>query len=111
MLELRASSLTKGDALRELVRETGASAVAMCGDDLGDLPAFDVLDELRAEGLATCAVVAASAEQPALAHRADVLCEGPESRGVAGRARARRRGPAILTPLGVLAQPVRAEDS
>ncbi|HOA27661.1 MAG TPA: carboxyl transferase domain-containing protein, partial [Arachnia sp.] len=78
VLELRASSLTKGDALRELVRETGASAVAMCGDDLGDLPAFDVLDELRAEGLATCAVVAASAEQPALAHRADVLCEGPE---------------------------------
>mgnify|MGYP000157839530 CR=1 FL=1 len=37
VLELRASSLTKGDALRELVRETGASAVAMCGDDLGDL--------------------------------------------------------------------------
>ncbi len=78
VLELRASSLTKGDALRALVAETGVSAVAMCGDDLGDLPAFDVLDELRAEGLATCAVVAASAEQPVLSQRADVLCEGPE---------------------------------
>jgi trehalose 6-phosphate phosphatase len=78
VLELRASSLTKGDALRELVRETGVSAVAMCGDDLGDLPAFDALDELRAEGLATCAVVAASAEQPTLTQRADVVCEGPD---------------------------------
>ncbi len=78
VLELRASALTKGDALRELVTETGASAVVMCGDDLGDLPAFDVLDELRAEGLATCAVVAASTEQPVLAERADVLCAGPE---------------------------------
>ncbi|MFT3889847.1 MAG: trehalose-phosphatase [Arachnia sp.] len=78
VLELRASSLTKGDALRALVAERGATVVAMCGDDLGDLPAFDALDALRADGIVTCAVVSASAEQPALADRADVLCTGPE---------------------------------
>lgn len=78
VLELRASSLTKGDALRALVAETGATTVAMCGDDLGDLPAFELLRELRAEGLTTCAVVSASAEQPAVAAQADVLAEGPD---------------------------------
>ncbi|GAA4899750.1 trehalose-phosphatase [Tessaracoccus lubricantis] len=78
VLELRASSLTKGDALRALVEETGATVVAMCGDDLGDLPAFDVLRELRAGGLTTCAVVSGSAEQPLMAQQADVLAEGPD---------------------------------
>lgn len=78
VLELRASTRTKGETLHGLVDETGARIVAMCGDDLGDLPAFDALDELRAEGLITCAVVAASAEQPALVERADVLADGPE---------------------------------
>lgn len=77
VLELRASSVTKGDALRGLVEETGARAVAMCGDDLGDLPAFDLLDELRGAGLATCRVVSGSEDLPALADRADVLADGP----------------------------------
>lgn len=77
VLELRASSLTKGDALRDLVRETGALAVAMCGDDLGDVPAFDLMADLRDAGLATCRVVSGSAELPELASRADVLADGP----------------------------------
>lgn len=78
VLELRASASTKGEALGALVAETGASIVAMCGDDLGDLPAFDLLEELRQQGAVTCAVVSSSAEQPQLAERADVLADGPE---------------------------------
>lgn len=78
VLELRASSLTKGDALRGLVAETGATVVAMCGDDLGDLPAFELLHELRAQGLITCAVISGSAEQPVMAEQADVLADGPD---------------------------------
>lgn len=77
VLELRSSSMTKGDALRQLVAETGASVVAMCGDDLGDLPAFDLLRELRDDGLATCVVVSGSHELPALTDHADVVADGP----------------------------------
>ena len=77
VLELRSSSTTKGDALRALVAETGATVVAMCGDDLGDLPAFDLLRELRQEGLSTCIVVSGSHELPALTDHADVVADGP----------------------------------
>lgn len=78
VIELRASTLTKGDALRTLVDEVGARVVAMVGDDLGDLPAFQLLAELRAEGITCCAVVSASKEQPQLAELADVVCAGPD---------------------------------
>lgn len=78
VLELRASALTKGDSLRSLVAETGATVVAMGGDDLGDLPAFEALQEMRDEGLTTCIVVSGSAEQPRIAEHADVLAAGPD---------------------------------
>lgn len=77
VLELRASSMSKGDALRSLIEETGATVVAMCGDDLGDLPAFDLLRDLRADGLVTCNVVSGSHEMPALTDDADVVASGP----------------------------------
>lgn len=78
VLELRASAATKGDALRELVKETEASVVAFCGDDLGDLPAFEMLAQLRDAGVTTCAVVSGSDEQPEVKARADVIAEGPD---------------------------------
>ncbi len=77
VLELRASTVTKGDALRDLIEETGATVVAMCGDDLGDLPAFGLLADLRDAGLATCRVVSASEEAQQLREQADVLADGP----------------------------------
>lgn len=77
VLELRASSSTKADALRSLIEQTGATTVAMCGDDLGDVAAFDLLSELAGEGLVTCRVLGASAEQPSLVEKADVVAEGP----------------------------------
>ncbi len=78
VVELRASTRNKGDALRELVTETGARVVAMVGDDLGDLPAFAALEGFRADGLSCCSVVSASEEQPGLLGSADVLCDGPD---------------------------------
>lgn len=78
VLEIRASSQDKGDALRELVAETAPSLVAMVGDDLGDIPAFKVLEELQAAGTICAKVVSASAEQTALDGYADIRCEGPD---------------------------------
>ncbi|MGO1384106.1 MAG: trehalose-phosphatase [Arachnia sp.] len=78
VLELRASSQNKGDALRELVEETGASLVAMVGDDLGDIPAFDLLGDLQATGMVCARVVSASAEQSTLDGYADIKCDGPD---------------------------------
>ena len=58
----------------------GSSAACFLGDDLGDLPAFDALDRLRAAaGAATVRVGVRSAEAPAeLLERADVVVDGPE---------------------------------
>jgi trehalose 6-phosphate phosphatase len=48
------------------------------GDDRVDLPGFDALDELAAEGLATLRVAVRSHEAPPeLLERADLIIEGP----------------------------------
>ena len=78
VVELRASSRNKGDSLSDLAEEVGARSVAMVGDDLGDLPAFEVLATLRQQGVNCCAVVSSSDEQPQLAEVADVVCDGPD---------------------------------
>jgi trehalose 6-phosphate phosphatase len=67
----------KGRVVRELA--TGLQAVCFFGDDLGDLPAFAALDELRADGITTLKVVARSPEAPAeLFAAADVVVDGPQ---------------------------------
>lgn len=67
----------KGRVVREL--STGLDAVCFFGDDLGDLPAYEALDELRDAGIHTMKVVARSAETaPVLLKTADVVVEGPE---------------------------------
>jgi trehalose 6-phosphate phosphatase len=81
----------KGTALRELV--AGLDAVCFLGDDIGDLPAYDALAALRAEGVHTVGVGVRTSETPAaVLERADVLVEGPEGaldvlRRLAGAAR------------------------
>lgn len=77
VLELRTHRGTKGDALAALIEETGATAVAMVGDDLGDVPAFDLVSELQRRGRPGLVVVSGSDERPELVARADVLCDGP----------------------------------
>lgn len=62
----------------------GLNAVCYFGDDLGDLPAFEVLADLRREGVQTLAVAvrsgSGSAEEtpPAVLEAADVVVEGTE---------------------------------
>jgi trehalose 6-phosphate phosphatase len=67
----------KGTAVLDLTAEF--AAVAFAGDDLGDLPGFDALDELEARGVATLRIAVDSAEAPlALLDRADIVVDGPD---------------------------------
>jgi trehalose 6-phosphate phosphatase len=82
--------MDKGVALLEYVRETGAESVLYAGDDLGDLPAFAAIEELRAAGIPGLLVCSGSAEVTELAKRADVVVDGPTGvvqllRSLAGR--------------------------
>jgi trehalose 6-phosphate phosphatase len=67
----------KGTAVLDLASR--CRAVCFLGDDRGDLPAFDALDELALRGIATVKVAVRSEEAPAeLLERADVVVEGAE---------------------------------
>lgn len=77
VLEIRAEGSDKGRALRDFAAEVEARSIVFIGDDLGDLPAFDAVGELRHRGTPGLLVCSASAEQDALADRADVVAEGP----------------------------------
>lgn len=79
VIELRSSDVDKGTALKAIVSALGATTVVFAGDDLGDLPAFDAVDELRAEGLDGLLVVSASTEQDALVARGDLVLDGPDA--------------------------------
>jgi trehalose 6-phosphate phosphatase len=70
--------MDKGVALRAIVTERGAGAVLFAGDDLGDLPAFDAVEALRAEGISGVKVCSGSAEVTAVAERADLIVDGPD---------------------------------
>lgn len=79
VMELRAPGADKGEALRSLVEQTGARHVIFAGDDLGDIPAFDAVDDLRSSGLDGLLICSASAEQDALVARADIVLDGPDA--------------------------------
>ena len=77
VLELRPPGHDKRGALLSLC-EPLPSAVLFAGDDLGDLPAYDAVDELRARGVPGVLVCSGSDEgPPALRERADVVVDGP----------------------------------
>jgi trehalose 6-phosphate phosphatase len=82
VLELRPPGMDKGAALRAFVAERSATAVLYAGDDLGDLAAYDAVDELRGQGVAGVTVCSSSDEVTALAERADIVVDGPA--GVVG---------------------------
>lgn len=77
VLELRPPGYDKGSALLSLC-DPLPSAVLVAGDDLGDLPAFDVVDALRAQGVPGVTVCSGSDEGPRdLRARADAVVDGP----------------------------------
>jgi trehalose 6-phosphate phosphatase len=77
VLELRPPGMDKGVALRAIVAERGAGSVLYAGDDLGDLPAFDAVEALRAEDIPGVKVCSGSTEVTAVAERADLIVDGP----------------------------------
>jgi trehalose 6-phosphate phosphatase len=82
VLELRPGGTDKGTALTSLVDEFSARSVCYVGDDLGDIAAFDALDELRSKGLAALAVFSGVPDEPGLADlgaRADLHLTGPDA--------------------------------
>jgi trehalose 6-phosphate phosphatase len=78
VIELRPQGMDKGQALRTLVHERQPSAVMFCGDDLGDVAAFDTVRALRGEGVPGLTVFSGSAEVTALAEQADLVVDGPD---------------------------------
>ena len=78
VVEIRAAGMDKGLAVRHLVEEYDARAVLFVGDDLGDLPAFEAVAELRALGTPTLLVCSGSGEESALRELADVVVAGPD---------------------------------
>jgi trehalose 6-phosphate phosphatase len=68
----------KGAVVRREARSRRLRACLYAGDDVADLQAFEVLDELRGRGLHTVKVAVASAETPeAVTGAADVIVPGP----------------------------------
>jgi trehalose 6-phosphate phosphatase len=66
----------KGTAVLDLADDF--AAVAFAGDDVGDLPGFDALDELAERGVATLRIAVDSPEAPSeLLDRGDVVVDGP----------------------------------
>ncbi|MDQ1682720.1 MAG: trehalose 6-phosphate phosphatase [Frankiaceae bacterium] len=77
VVELRPAGLDKGHALRAYVAEAPTSCVVFCGDDLGDLPAFAAVRELRAGGTPGLTVASSSDEVEEVAAMADLVVDGP----------------------------------
>jgi trehalose 6-phosphate phosphatase len=68
----------KGTVVRTLVGGMGARSLAVFGDDLGDLPAFEAARALAAEGVAVALVAVTDAESDGrVAAAADLVVEGP----------------------------------
>ncbi|HET7902175.1 MAG TPA: hypothetical protein VFL59_13395, partial [Candidatus Nanopelagicales bacterium] len=75
VLELRLPGFDKAGAVRRLV--DGRSAALYLGDDLGDLPAFAAIRELRASGRTAYSVGVRSSDVAELAGAADVEVDDP----------------------------------
>lgn len=77
VLEIRPQGIDKGDALRAIVAELGARQIIFAGDDLGDLPAFRAVQDLRGDGIEGLLVCSASHEEDALTDMSDLVLDGP----------------------------------
>jgi trehalose 6-phosphate phosphatase len=68
----------KGDAVRRVVSDSGARALIVAGDDLGDIPAFTAAADFATTGADVLRIAVRSAEAPpALLADADLIVDGP----------------------------------
>jgi trehalose 6-phosphate phosphatase len=77
VLELRLPGYDKGTVLRTLVRTLDPSVTVYAGDDVGDLPAFAVIEELRAGGASAWSIAAGDPPLPEVVEHADLGVSGP----------------------------------
>ena len=77
VMELRPPGFDKGGVLRRLAGERRPAAVLFAGDDVGDLPGFAAVEELRRAGTPGLTVASASTEAAEVADAADVAADGP----------------------------------
>src|SRR5215208_1447170 len=71
--------IDKGQAVRELLRRTPVRAAVFGGDDATDLDVYDLLGELRSEGMletSVCVGVRSNEGPPAIVERADLVVDG-----------------------------------
>jgi trehalose 6-phosphate phosphatase len=77
VVELRIPGLDKGGALQRVLTESGRRAVLLGGDDIGDLPAFELVGRLREQDRPAVAVAVVSGEVPELAAAATLTVPSP----------------------------------
>lgn len=78
VIEVRSSGMHKGIAVRTIVDEIGAEGFLYAGDDLGDIEAFQAVEELGDDGVvAPLRVCADPAPGSRLRPIADLVVEGP----------------------------------
>ena len=96
VIEVRSAGSHKGMVVHRLAAVLDADGFLFAGDDLGDVEAFEAVEELGQRGLATLRVCSASDEQSALVALSDVVVHGPTGvldllRQLTSDARAARR--------------------
>lgn len=77
VIEVRSAGSHKGMVVHRLAAVLEADGFMFAGDDLGDVEAFEAVEELGERGLATLRVCSASDEQSALVALSDVVVRGP----------------------------------
>jgi trehalose 6-phosphate phosphatase len=77
VMELRPPGFDKGGVLLRLAEDRAPAAVLFAGDDVGDLPGFAAVEQLREAGTPGLTVASASAEAVEVAQAADVAVDGP----------------------------------
>lgn len=77
VIEVRSPGSHKGMVVDRLAAVLDAEGFVFAGDDLGDVEAFEAVEELGKQGLATLRVCSASSEESALIELSDVVVRGP----------------------------------
>ncbi|MDP9092072.1 MAG: trehalose-phosphatase [Actinomycetota bacterium] len=77
VLEIRIPGYDKGTVLRALVARQDPGVVVFAGDDVGDLPAFELMRELREAGRLAWSIGVISPEATGVGESADLRVDSP----------------------------------
>ena len=77
VIEVRSAGSHKGLVVQRLAAVMDARGFLFAGDDLGDVEAFEAVEELGKQGIVPLRVCSASGEESALVAMSDVVVPGP----------------------------------